>query len=130
MVAISLSPFSTPTPHLDEQRRLHPRVQVKEAACYLSAHRIVIARAADVSLTGMFVQTLDPDPIGTRAHVRLVQGTREIVIAAEVTRVSFLSGPADRPGMGLRFCELKKGARRFLAQYIAHAQTSDDVHVS
>lgn len=108
--------------------RASPRVRVRGTAAYLSSERILIARAADVSLTGAFVATRCPDPVGTRAALRLERGGEHIVAEVEVVRVSFLSQPDGRgAGMGLRFLELSKEHRKFLARYVANAQRDEEL---
>lgn len=113
--------------HSASSGRASPRVRVSGTAAYLSRERILIARAADVSLTGAFVATRCPDPVGTRAALRLERGGEHIVAEVEVVRVSFLSQPDGRgAGMGLRFLELSKEHRRFLARYVANAPRNED----
>jgi c-di-GMP-binding flagellar brake protein YcgR len=109
-------------------QRSSPRVRMAETAAYLSNERILIARAADISLTGAFVQTHLPDPVGTRAALRLERGGEHIVAEVEVVRVSFCSQPdGTGAGMGLRFIELSRGHRKFLASYVANAQRNEDI---
>lgn len=123
MVALSLTPTpadanTLPPAHL--RRREQPRVKVADSACYLSQTRILIARSADVSMTGAFVATTCPDPVGTRAALRLERNKEYIVADVEVCRVSFCSLPGGGGvGMGLRFVDLTKEQRRFLARYVA-----------
>ncbi len=108
--------------------RASPRVRIAGTAAYLSSNRILIARAADVSLTGAFVATRCPDPIGTKAALRLERGGEHVVADVEVVRVSFLSQPDGRgAGMGLRFLSLTKEHRKFLARYVANAQRNEDI---
>jgi c-di-GMP-binding flagellar brake protein YcgR len=90
--------------------------------------KCAVERAADVSLTGAFVATRCPDPVGTRAALRLERGGEHIVAEVEVVRVSFLSQPDGRgAGMGLRFLELSKEHRKFLARYVANAQRDEEL---
>lgn len=108
--------------------RADPRVALAGTAAYLSAERICIARAANVSLSGVFVETHNPDPVGTRAHMRLERGAEHVVVDVEVVRVSFCSSSDGRgAGMGMRFVELSKEHRRFLARYVANAQRDDEL---
>ena len=87
------------------RRRQNPRAVVRGSACYLSEQRIVIARAGDVSLTGMFVQTTDPDPVGTLAQVRLVRGEGDGCDYGR-GRPRFVSfGAERRSGYGFTFSE-------------------------
>jgi hypothetical protein len=108
--------------------RADPRVPIAGTAAYLSAERICIARAANVSLSGCFVETHNPDPIGTVAHMRLERGKEHVVVNVEVVRVSFCSTPDGRgAGMGMRFVDLSKEHRRFLARYVANAQRDQEL---
>lgn len=108
--------------------RASPRVRVSGTAAYLSSERILIARAADVSLSGAFVATRCPDPVGTRAALRLERGGEHVVADVEVVRVSFLSQPDGRgAGMGLRFVGLTREHRKFLARYVANAQRNEEI---
>jgi len=127
MVAFAISsPEADTIPPL--VRRTQPRVEVKDSAAYLSDSRIVIARCADVSMSGAFVGTDLPDPVGTQAFLRLERNGRPMTFEAEVRRVSFLSAPNGRGrGMGLSFKGLSDAQRRFLAEYIAVHHTDDEL---
>lgn len=128
-LALTESPFEVEidveTPAADSARRLcgarsTPRAKVNGTAAYLSAERILIARSADVSLSGAFVATRNPDAIGTRAALRLEHDGKGMVADVEVVRVSFVTQPdGSGMGMGMRFCDLDREQRRFLAAYVA-----------
>lgn len=107
--------------------RAAPRVKVRGTAAYLSDQRIVIVRSANVSLTGAFVATSNPDPVGTRAALWLEYEKKSLVAEVEVVRVSLVSGPDGRGlGMGLRFMGLTRAQRRFLAAYVAASYCPDE----
>ena len=57
------------------------------------------ARTSDVSLTGCYVDTLNPTPTGTEVRVKLAHNGEELDLLARVVYVS------PRLGMGLRFDE-------------------------
>lgn len=99
------------------------RVPVLGTAAYRSAERILIARAADVSLTGAFVATRCPDPVGTRAVLRLELEGTHVELPVSVVRISFLSNVHGQgAGMGLAF-ELLDGAQRsFVRHYVETIQ--------
>ena len=100
--------------------RSQPRVLIVGTAAYLSNERILIARSADISLTGAFVTTCNPDPVGTRAALRLERNKEFITASVEVVRVSYCSLPdGTGMGMGLIFTDLTSAQRRFLARYVA-----------
>lgn len=100
--------------------RVSPRARVAGGAAYLSPQRVLISREADISMTGVFVATANPDPVGTQASVRFEHEQKSIEFDAEVVRVSFASGTDGRGrGMGLRFVDLGPEQRKFLAEYVA-----------
>lgn len=84
-------------------RRAHERILLNEPGAYISPNRFVVIDAGDISATGAFVPTRYPDPVGTRAHLRLPIAGGHVDVEAEVVRVSFLSAPGVAPGMGVRF---------------------------
>jgi len=57
------------------------------------------ARTSDVSLTGCYVDTLNPTPTGTEVRVKLTHNGKELDLLARVVYVS------PRLGMGIRFDE-------------------------
>lgn len=100
--------------------RVSPRARVEGGAAYLSSQRVLISREADISMTGVFVATTNPDPVGTQASVRFEHDQESIEFDAEVVRVSFVSDLQGRGrGMGLRFLDMGSEQRRFLAEYVA-----------
>lgn len=131
MLVVPVSAYPNPEDKSAVSGRASPRVRIAGTAAYLSHERIVIARAADVSLTGAFVATSNPDPIGTRAALRLERAGEHIVAEVEIVRVSFCSQPDGTGlGMGMRFSSLSAAHRKFLARYVANAQRNDDVMAS
>jgi Ribonuclease G/E len=57
------------------------------------------ARTSDVSLTGCYVDTLNPTPTGTEVRVKLTHNGADLELLARVVYVS------PRLGMGVRFDE-------------------------
>jgi len=57
------------------------------------------ARTSDLSLTGCYVDTLNPTPTGTEVRVNLTHNGEELDLLARVVYVS------PRLGMGVRFDE-------------------------
>lgn len=107
-----------------KQRRRQPRVSSSQALCYLSENRVVMAQA-DLSVTGLFIETSDPDPIGTVAHIHLAHDGDERLVTCRVVRVNFLSGHRSRPGMGLVFHDLEDGDKEYIKAYVGHLHTSN-----
>ncbi|MFZ9888007.1 MAG: PilZ domain-containing protein [Myxococcota bacterium] len=102
------------------------RVPVLGTAAYRSEQRILIARAADVSLTGAFVATRCPDPVGTRAVLRLELEGEHVEMPVRVVRVSFLSNVNGHgAGMGLCFEALDRKQHAFLRHYVDTLQRWD-----
>lgn len=100
--------------------RAAPRAPVAGGAAYLSSERVLVSKAADVSMSGLFVCTSNPDPVGTQACVRFEHERKSVELEAEVVRVSFVSnGDGNGRGMGLRFVDLDGVQKRFLAEYVA-----------
>lgn len=73
--------------------------------------------ARNISQGGMFVETRDPEPLGSHVRVSFPSGGAEMTAVAEVRYVCHLLGRAaagdDRPaavrGMGLRFLYFDAG---------------------
>jgi hypothetical protein len=84
-----------------ENRRNAPRapfIAVVEVIEIDSGTRLS-ARTSDLSLTGCYVDTLNPTPQGTAVRVRLAHGGEELELTALIVYVS------PRLGMGVRFDE-------------------------
>ena len=94
---------------IDCNRRTHKRIPLAHAA-YLSAHRVLIAKAGDLSASGAFLHTTFPDPIGTRASVAFDDDTS---VEVEVVRVSF---DGAMSGMGVAFVDVPRDIHRRLLQ--------------
>jgi hypothetical protein len=112
---------------LDENRRTHPRTPFAAAApgparhsvAYVSTNRVLIARFGDLSASGMFLHTNFPDPVGTRATLDFDLDGQNVVVEAEVVRVSFDGGrDGTKSGMGLCFVDVPVALRRRLLQRV------------
>lgn len=75
-----------------------PLILAVEVAEVQSGTRLS-ARTSDVSLTGCYVDTLNPTPSGTEVRVKLNHNGEELDLLARVVYVS------PRLGMGIRFDE-------------------------
>lgn len=99
--------------------RATPRARFVGNAAYLSDARLIVVRASDVSLSGAFVATALPDPVGTLATLCLEHEGQSLLLDAEVVRLSFVSSPDGfGRGMGLRFVAPNPAQKRFLARYV------------
>ena len=86
-------------PGLMQNRRTAPRttfIAVIEITEIVSGTRLS-ARTSDLSLTGCYVDTLNPTSEGTAVRVRLTHGAEELELTARIVYVS------PRLGMGVRF---------------------------
>lgn len=98
-------------------RRSHARRPLPESAAYLSSHRILIARLGDLSVSGAFLHTQFPDPVGTHATLELEVDGARACLEGEVVRVSFDGGvDGARCGMGVSFLAVPVAFRRALLQ--------------
>jgi hypothetical protein len=115
---VALSMFSS-HPNADSSRRASDRAPVTGHVCYLSENRIVLVRQGDVSFEGAFVASMNPDPVGTVATIRIECGGRSFFGEAEVVRVSYATSVNGKgPGMGLKFRALTGEQKRALATLI------------
>ncbi len=72
----------------------------------------------DVSITGAFLETSAPLPVGSELELALVFGTAVIHVTARVIRVQ---EPAwgQVGGVGIEFTRLRGDSQQFLESYIA-----------
>ena len=72
----------------------------------------------DVSISGAFLETHAPIPVGSELELALVFGTAVIHVTARVVRVQ---EPAwgQVGGVGIEFTRLRGDSRQFLESYVA-----------
>jgi len=101
-------------------RRQHPRVPL--ATQIYSEQSMSLAFSRDVTQGGMFVETKQPMPVGSRLTLRFhLDDQGPIVVAtAEVRYV------LPQLGMGLQFVEMKPEDRKRIAVYASKWQAADD----
>lgn len=101
----------------DERVRPRARVQVVES----DGERLVSWRIRDLSVSGAFIETRGPLPVGQQLSLEIVSGGRRIPLEAEVVRVqepSWLS-PA---GVAVGFLEVGSRASLDLEELIAQVR--------
>jgi len=94
-------------------RRVHARVTVDLEVDYKSADNFLFAYITDISAMGIFVQTNNPEPEGTRLNLCFRTppelGGKPMELEGEVIWVNH-HRPNDssgrNPGMGIRFVDL------------------------
>jgi type IV pilus assembly protein PilZ len=115
-------------------RREWHRVLVDLEVDYGNADNFLFAYIRDISETGIFIRTNEPQKIGTLLNLRFMpdDGNRQFLqLEGEVLWVNSLrSGDPDNihPGMGVRFVGLTPEDRFRLIEYIKTFAYLDDPH--
>ena len=105
-------------------RREWHRVRVDLEVDYGNRDNFLFAYISDISATGIFVRTNNPEKPGTLLNLRFTpdDGQREMLqLEGEVIWVNtYRPGNPDNiaPGMGIRFVDLTNESRARLTQYI------------
>ncbi len=97
-------------------RRKHPRAHLAtQIECEES---MSLAFARDISVGGMFIETSDPMPVGSRLTLRfnLEENEPIVEVTAEVTY------PVGRMGVGVQFLEVKPEDLQRIDHYVAKTQ--------
>jgi len=92
-------------PGVIAERRSAPRHAMVLAAEVIELPRgaKLSARTSDVSLTGCYIDTLNPVPQGSEVRVRITHGTETFVSLGRVVYVSY------GLGMGIQFVNVEDG---------------------
>jgi uncharacterized protein (TIGR02266 family) len=105
-------------PNDTTDRRRHPRVSMAVEIDFRSEHNFYAARAQDISLGGLFIETNVGLPIGTHLTVDLKLMKNHLRVEAEVMWV--LVGDNEQPvGAGVRFVDLPAAAKRSIEAFMA-----------
>ncbi|MDY0003560.1 MAG: TIGR02266 family protein [Polyangia bacterium] len=104
-------------------RRVTERVLVDLEVDYASDDTYLYAYARNISALGIFLQTRDPQPRGTRLNLRFVlPGSAERIQVEGVVRWVNPYRPGDRdnlnPGMGVEFVSLTEEQRMQIVDLI------------
>ena len=104
---------------VEKEKRLSPRFKAKPGD---NVYYIEGAGALrDLSLDGVFVEDVEPLPVGTRIGFSLVLGTETVLFQGIVRRC------VDQEGMGIQFTEMSKEAKRRLRLYLATLPQPDQL---
>ncbi len=82
---------------------------------------VFFGHATNISKTGLFIQTANPKPTGTKVHIRfnLPDTQEKIACLAEVSWIQDYTGQkGPQPGMGLKFVELSPEADHSLNRFV------------
>ena len=128
----SLTPIDTD--RRAQERRIHERVLVDIEVDYKADDTFLFAYITDISAMGIFVQTNNPEPRGTRLNLcfRLPSqlGGQPMELEGEVIWVNQpRPGDSDgrNPGMGIKFVDLTPQHREELLRLVrTFAYLNDD----
>jgi uncharacterized protein (TIGR02266 family) len=98
---------------MHQERRRDSRVTINKE--FESIDEFVAEYATDISMSGCFIRSRHPLPVGTKVNLRftVIAGDMEIIEGTgEVVRV--VRPPAPNAGMGVRFTRLSDNSQRFL----------------
>jgi type IV pilus assembly protein PilZ len=126
MVAFKASPDNERDPRshsYGRDRRGEPRVLVDLEVDYGNEDNFLFAYIRDISATGIFVRTTEPEPPGTRLNVRFTpSGSSDVLeLEGEVIWINpYRPEKRDNlhPGMGIRFIGLTDDQRKRLVEFI------------
>lgn len=113
---------AAPAPGERSDRRRYPRLEAPVECIYISDRQTIVKTYANITIRGIFIETGNPDPCGTRALMRVGIPGREgmIMCAGEVVwqrderSASVLKGR----GMGVKFTTLDEEGRKIIAAYL------------
>lgn len=113
-------------------RRLAPRILIDMEVDYECEDTYLFAYITDMSELGIFVRTNNPEPMGTRLHMRftLPSDQRPLAVEGEVTWVNpYRPGDLNNinPGMGIRFVELSERDENRVVRLVRTIAYLDDV---
>jgi len=104
-------------------RRMAERVFIDFEVDYASEDTFLYAYARNISSLGIFLQTREPEPVGTRLNLRFVVPTSGERLAVEgLVRWINPYRPGDidsiNPGMGIEFVSLTEAQRERIVDLI------------
>ncbi|HTN52208.1 MAG TPA: TIGR02266 family protein, partial [Anaeromyxobacter sp.] len=107
-----------------DRRDARVDVQLRVRLAYGSLDDFVERHAVNVSRGGIFVQTLDPKPVGTEVSLDITLDSGDQVIRGKgVVRwtapPSAPGEPVRAPGMGIKFTELSRESRALIDLMVA-----------
>ena len=107
------------------ERRNNSRLPLRILVEYDSSEDFLIDYTANMSIGGMFIQTGEPLPVGTRFRLRFRIPGREEPVDTE-GEVCWLLGRDEagpmHPGMGIRFSELTGSDKALIERMLAEWQ--------
>ena len=109
--------------HSVAERRLAERVLIDCEVDYASDDTFLFAHAQNISTFGIFLQTREPEPVGTRLNLRFGKRNGHEPLQVEgVVRWINPYRPGDlnnlNPGMGIQFLSLTEAQREQIVDLI------------
>jgi uncharacterized protein (TIGR02266 family) len=104
-----------------DNRRSHDRYDVEWAVDCIADDTFLYASIANISAMGIFVQTIDPIPVGTRVVLSFEPpGYKSFKLEGQVAWINAVrpNGDNPNPGMGLRFVNLRLEDRERLVEVV------------
>ena len=103
-------------------RRRYPRLEAPVECIYISDRQTIVKTFANITIRGIFIETQNPDPAGTRALLRvgipgregMIMAAGEVVWRRDERAASVLKGR----GMGVKFTTLDEEGRKVIAAYL------------
>ena len=109
-----------------ENRRRHERIPTVLSVDYASGDTFLFSYITNISVMGIFIQTLDPFVPGTRLRLRFSPppeiggGDTSVELEGEVVWINPFRPDGDNPnpGMGVRFLSLTPDQRERLVELV------------
>ena len=120
MTAPTIPPPSLKAPEADKRKDLRVPLRVLKVETELNGD-VFFGYAADISKSGLFIQTSNPRPVGTKVRLMFVlPGTKEkLTFQAEVIwNRNYIGKEGLTPGMGMRFVELDSTNREKIEKFV------------
>lgn len=119
-------PLPTAPPPLQAvNNRIHPRAQLKVQVDFESDHNFFTGFSSDISEGGLFVATVNIQPLGSPVEVAFALPSGEQVMArgrVRWVREADARGHSEQPGMGIQFEALSEDAREAVQQFISQRE--------
>lgn len=107
-----------------QERRLHPRVKLITKVTHIAGDFFHYYYSRDLSLGGIFLETREPFPIGTKVNLEfpLPGISNRISVAGQVVRTvaAVEQDSGTVPGMGIQFQEMPEEIQGMLAEFIVN----------
>ena len=110
--------------HLDIPIRQHVRVPIEATVTYLVNGESYSGEVGDISEGGMFIESKNPCPAGTKLKVSFnMPGDEDFSIEAQGRIMRVIEKDQSRPvrvnkGMGVKFTVLSAAAKKKIAEYV------------